>query len=308
MSGTVLGQPTFAPPPAPNETTRLSFVGADGTEVVFTNQPALTVMPGIQGLGDLPYSLLADEVPALDGQVFKGVRATARDVFIPLYIEAPTRPQLLAELRTIVNALDPRNGPGQLHVTQPDGSGRRLGCYYISGMEGDEGRDAAGLRWQTHGITLRALEPAWLDEVDIYFRWIVGVAAPFFPLLPANLGESQIIGQDLPIDNVGDEPAYPTWTLHGKMTSATLTNATTGEALTLDHVQTTALERAVIDTRPGIKTVVDEAGTNLWPQLAPNPRLWPLVRGTNIVNLTIAGTDASSYVEMSFTPRYKMAG
>lgn len=304
---TIIGTQVSAPIQA-NELTRLEFRGTDGSVAVFTDHASgFITLPGSQGLGMMPYQLLTDSLPALDGEVSKGVRSTARELFVPLYVEAPNRPAFLTKVRDLANTLDPRYGPGEFRVVQPDGSGRRIPCYYVNGLEGDEGVDVSGLHWQKFGLAFRALEPAWLDLNDVYFRWLVGSDAPFFPILPLTLSESQIIGTDLPLTNTGDEPAYPIWRITGRCTQIQLTNVTTGATLLLDHTQVNSANHVTIDTRPGIKTVLDEAGTNLWPSLGPDPQLWPLIRGTNVVNLTVVGTDVTSYIEMSYTPRYKMA-
>lgn len=294
--------------PLTDEKTLLVYVGSDGTTVTLTD-PAngLYVMPGTLGLGNVPYALQIEEVPAMDGGVLRGVRRTVRDLFVPLYLEAPTRLALLSQLRAIENTLDPADGGGYLRVLQSNGTARRIGAVYTGGMEGDEGADAAGLRWQTFGLAFKALDPTWVDEASTYFRWIIGVDTPFFPILPLTLTESSIIGTDVPIDNTGDELAWPVWRIVGKCSAVTFTNSTTGQSFTLNHTQTSPTQHVDIDTRPGVKTVKDEGGTNLWPSMAPSPQLWPLRRGRNSVSLAVTGTDVTTYVEMTYTPRYKAA-
>ncbi len=305
---TVLGNAVQQAAPV-NESSVLQYVGSDGTITVFTDEPnGVIAMPGVLGLGNIPYQILTQDLPAIDGAALLGVRGTIRDIFVPVFIEADTRVELLAKLTSIANTLDPRYGGGEVQVFQQAGahSGRRIAALYAGGMEGDDGIDVSGLHWATYGIAFKALNPAWLDVSDVYFRWVVGTDDPFFPLLPVTLTASQIIGNDVPVINIGDEPGYPVWKITGKCNSAVLTNNTTGLSFSVDHVQD-ASNHMVIDTRPGVKTIVDEDGTNLFTSLGPNPKLWPLIRGANSIALEISGTDASTYVEMSYTPRYKMA-
>lgn len=293
---------------APEERSVLQYKDAFGNVTVLTDlDGGIITMPGMQGFGDMPYSLLTKALPAVDGEALLGISAGARPLTVPLFIEDETRPRLLLKRRELQNAMDPRDGQGELQVLQPDGSGRRIAVLYSNGMEGDEGTDVTGLHWETYSIAFRALQPAWLDLADVFYRWVIGTDDPFFPILPLTLTASQIIGSDVLVTNVGDEWAYPIWKVTGKMSAITVVNNNTGLSFTVNRSQIDSSQWTTIDTRPGVKSIVDQAGTNLWPSVSPNPKLWPLVRGDNSVGLLMSGTDASSFIEMSYTPRYKAA-
>lgn len=303
----VLGAPVVnAPSVTGDERTFVEYVAADGTIVPLTDMAnGWIVMPGPIGLGDLPYSLIVDNPPARDGGILRGVRANVRDLVWPMFVIGTDRADILRRVRSLAADMDPRDGPGELRVLQPDGTGRRISALYVSGMEGDEGQAVAGLHWQKFAITFRALDPAWLDMTDQQRVWTIGSANNFFPILPLHLALADVLGA-VTITNPGDEQSYPVWTVTGPGTGFTLTNQTTGRSVRFKTALSSG-ESITLDTRPSKLTVVDQAGANRWPDLAPNPDLWALRRGVNFVDLDLSGASSASSVTLTFTPRYKTA-
>jgi hypothetical protein len=280
----------------------LEWHAVDGTITALTGTDVI-LQPGWMG-GDMPpYALTTADLPG-DGAVLRGLRALQRPMFFPLYIEAPTHLALRAKIRSLAAKFNPKLGDGQVYVIATDGTARRIPARYSAVMEGANGVNDSGLHWQMYGLTFTSLAPMWLDLTDQGSSWQSPASTPFFDL---NLDGRQFLTADsvlgdLTIGNPGDEVAYPVWTIAGTMTAATFTNLTTGDAFTLTYVQTTGT--VTVDCRPGLLTVVNEAAVNLWPDLSTNPILWALAPGDNQVDLNVSGTDATTLVTLSFTPRY----
>jgi hypothetical protein len=89
-----------------------------------------------------------------------------------------------------------------------------------------------------------------------------------------------------------------------------MNNITTGKGLVLNYDFTATGDTVTIDTRPGVKTAVNAAGTNVWQYFGPNPKLWEFVPGNNVVSfaMTLTGGTTSTSITgnlgLSYRPRY----
>lgn len=273
----------------------------------------IITLPGIKGFDAPPFQLSYDEQPALDGGYARHVRATSREVFVPLLLFADSRPDLLALKRGFLAALNPTYGPCRITVTEGDASSRFLDAYYVSGAEGDEGQDNAGFVWIKYGLVFRAMDPYWYSgrTVERTFQAVGEELRPFFsnPFFGLNINRTYSLNQETRLTVSGDVEAWPEWTITGPMDQATFTRIDAdGEAsFTLDTSLATG-DTVYIDTRPGRKQVtLLSTGQNLWDSLGANPHLWSVKPGENIVRIEIAGTGNESSVRLSYRPRYVSA-
>lgn len=286
-------------------TERWSIIGNDGTswDLSTPTTNGMYAQPGQTGWLAPPYTLNLIDLLG-NGALLGGVRATPRYGTFAVIFRAESQADLRADLGAFVSSMNPRYGDVTVRCTQPDGTARQIACRYLQGMEGDESVDARSHWTQKMVMRLVAVDPFYSSLTDQIASWQAPNVVQFFDLFLDGrqfLTADSVLGSLL-IGNPGDEDAYPVWNIAGTMTAATFTNSDTGEAFTLTYTQTTG--NLTIDTRPGQLTVVNQASTNLWPNLSANPVLWALHPGDNAVNLSVSGTDATTLVTLTYTPRY----
>ncbi|MEU6449592.1 phage tail family protein [Streptomyces sp. NPDC046979] len=263
------------------------------------------VMPGVAGTGLPDYSYFTDQSPAFDGSVVRGVRAGQRQITIPLHLWGPDRPSCLARYHRLVQDLNPLSGPGTLAFSEADGSTRRIPAFYSDGFTGQEDDDKTGRHWMTAVLVFMAPSPYFLGEDKAVSFQVGGASDTFLPILPWKVKDSQVLGS-VKVINLGEVYTYPVWTIRGPATVATITNVTSGESFVLTRSLSSS-DRAVIDTREGIKSALLNGSTNLWPNLGSSPVLWPLRPGENSLSLNVAGASGDSSVQLSYTSRYLTA-
>ncbi|MEV4041418.1 phage tail family protein [Streptomyces sp. NPDC049744] len=293
-------------PPWPtliNQMPALSFTDPRGITTVFSDwERGWLLQPGAKGLDMPEYQVATDESPGIDGYEVRDVRAQGKTITLPIAFWAnDSRQAYKARRRALINSLNPKRGVGVLTLTEPDGATRSIGAYYTGGLEGDESLDAAGERWCINALTFGVPSPYWTGA-EVSHGFVAGSDAEFFPVLPVQVGDSQVLGE-VTVDNVGDDVAYPVWTIKGPATSVTLTNHTTGQEITLTRT-ITGTDTIVIDTRERRQTALLNGVTNLWPDLSDDSELWPLQEGGNHLNLVVDGSTSATSVTLTYQPRY----
>jgi hypothetical protein len=272
--------------------------------------PAIMLQPGATGLDLPPFSLHTDESPNLDGSMFRGARATARQIFLPLYVYGIDRKTLRAFKNKLANALNPKAGYCVLTFIEQTGEARRVQCYYVGGMEGNEAVGSSGFRWITYGIQLTAMDPWFYGDTEIGADWSFGTAEPFLgnPFLPIRLGSGTPSSGLLSVENPGDIEAWPVWAITGPLKSFNFTGPDgTSWGIPTQPGGADALQAGrtlFVDCRPGFKTVLDDQGTNYFPLLASNPSLWSVPSGTSIVQADLVSGSGTPTVTMALFPRY----
>ncbi|MFK0231213.1 phage tail domain-containing protein [Streptomyces sp. NPDC090303] len=304
------------PVPEDWQHTYASITGSagEGEEIPLTgfqsaSWPAIVLQPGASGLDVPPFEIHMDDSPNLDGSMFRGVRAAARQILLPVFIYGIDRKTLRDFKRRLAAALNPKNGPAVLTLMEQDGIPRRIHCHYVGGMEGNESSDAAGFTWVSYGIQLVALDPWWHGDTSEVIRWSFGSAQPFLgQLLPLKLSEGTHADGTLTIDNPGDIEAWPVWTITGPLKSLKFTGpdgsswgipAQPGGADALANGRT-----LTVDCRPGYKTVLDDQGGNYFPRLSASPSLWSVPEGTSTVKAELVAGSGTPTVKVEISPRY----
>lgn len=293
------------PPVFPLEVPSVTWTDSRGRATTLTDwEQGWILQPGIRGF-DLPqYAFYVDESPQIDGNALRGTRAQAREVMLPITFFDTTRATFRDRKRTFLRTLNPKLGLGTITATEADGSARTIQAYYVSGAEGDFGDDSSGLRWQTLGLTFSCPSPYWIGASE-HLEFRTAETGSFFPLLPLNVTDSQVLG-DATIDNPGDDTAQPIWTIHGPAGTATFTNTTTGKAFSLT-APLGAADTLVVDTRERQQTAVLNGTDNWWPNLTTDSVLWGLEEGVNDIAMTLTSTSLATVVEVDYQPRYLTA-
>ena len=255
----------------------LTWQTAAGAQFPLSSDTVM-VLHGGSGFGSPPIEWFDDAPPSGDGTRLRTVRYGAREVTVPLLVHGDTT----AELAKWASRFDPRAGSGFLLSND-----RRLPCRFIGGIESAEER-SRGFR-EVAGV-FRAFDPFWEDvDPDVSVAQVDAIAflssdsqEPWFPWQTVEVD----VQGGFTVNNDGDDAAFPVWTVQGPGGPVTLVNITTGQTLEIDTVLS-AGQQVRIDTRPDVKTVVGPAGVNLWPQVTDPSTLWPIVRGSQLVNVQI---------------------
>ena len=250
-----------------------------------------------------PVVISEDEVPGQDGARLRQTRFGPHDFTIKMVITEASEALLRTAIRARVSAMNPKRGEGILRVTSPLGDVREIQCSVIDGMGLEEKPEMSGPQMQMALVTFHATDPLWRDQSDTSASYNVGDAPSFFPIFPIRLTSSQIVVDEI-ILNDGDDEMWPVWTLLGPGSGIALRNVTTGKSLVLS---TTLLagESIVIDTQPNYKTVKLQDGTNLWPDVDVTSSLWPLVEGSNAIRLEMSGaTIGASVLQVNYRRKW----
>ncbi|MFJ5882676.1 phage tail domain-containing protein [Kitasatospora cineracea] len=297
--------------------TYVSITGSngEGEEIPLTGYsgirwPAILIQPGATGLDVPPYELHSDDSPNLDGGMYRGTRATQREIMIPVYIYGIDRKSLLDQKRELARALNPKNGYCVLKFVESDGQARYLRAYYKGGMEGNEAADQSGFRWIKYVLLMTAFDPWFYSDEMQVAKWSFGKGVPFLAstFFPLTLSEGFESAVTLPIYNPGDVEAWPVWEITGPVKSFRITSPS-GQSFGIpapaSGLEVIAAGRTLtVDTRPGVKSVKDDLGVNYYPDLAANPKLWNLPAGNSSASIDVVAGSGQASVRLSFRPRY----
>jgi len=239
-------------------------------------------------------------VPGRNGSRYLGSRHLERIVTIPTVMPGTNDDR--AELRRWANVLDPVPGEGTLTIVDGANAGRYLRCVYDSGLD-----ELEELRpdFNVGTLLFRAAWPYWLENLESTVTVAQGsTVTHWFPFLPLILGASDAFAV-FTVTVTGDVPAWPVVTVLGPGTDVTVQNLTTGLSWTVSGALA-AGSTLVVDTRPGIKTVMID-GSNGYPRLTPTSSLWPLEPGPNRVQVSMALTDPTALVTFAYRNQWLAA-
>ncbi|WP_433329949.1 phage distal tail protein [Spirillospora sp. CA-294931] len=291
---------------------RLVYIDPDGVEWDLSDLAGPVQVTGVAGIGSPPVSLAGFTTPS-GAMLAQNYRGTGRAVIVGIIAGADTQAEFLELQDRLADALwTERLGepaPGTLRVQRPDGTARQLRVLVTAGPEqADDDRDKSGLTWTSFPITFRSIDAFWADAAPtvLTFQSATG-AAGVPPMPPVALAPYAVLG-NLTVTNTGKAETWPLWKITGPGTP-TLTNTTLGRAFGLD-VALSAGETVTINTGPdGEAYAIDQDGDDRWEDLVKSsPRdLWPLVKGTNQLNLVLAGSSAASKIELSYVRRWLRA-
>lgn len=245
-----------------------------------------------------------DQVPDQPGGLLRSTRHGVHEFVLPLSIAASTEADLRSILRSLVDRMDPTRGVGRIRVTSPVGDQREINCVYAAGLEVEEKTDVSGPLLQKVPVAFAAYDPYWYDVSPISKVFTLTSVPNFFPIFPIRLTASQLVVDDTVL-NGGSVETWPVWTVTGPGGQVKLTNTTTNQTLSLPNINLTAGQVLTIDTRPGVKTVTLNDGTNMFGSIDHAvSSLWSLRRGANAIRLEMASINVASSLSVSYYQRY----
>lgn len=282
----------------------LEFVNADGDSVTLSGlTEGYKALLGQAGYIMPSYSYIITSVPEKGESSIARTQATPREFDIPLLIKGSSRADYITKQRNLAAIFNPELGDGTLTFTRADASARELTCRYLSGLEGNDRSD--NVEWAKMVLTLVATDPFWYANSNTSSSYTTGTVATFFPFFPLSLSNSAIFTTTT-VNNDGDIKAWPRWTITGPGSGITIKNQTTDKKIEFDTTVLADGETIEIDTRPFVKTVEKNDGTNLFSDLkdSSTDELWPLEVGNNSIRVEINLADANSQVDLVYQKRY----
>ena len=266
-------------------------LGRSGTDPVLH-------LHGSTGLGLGPVSIASSERLAGDGSIVRGVRYDAREVFIPLYVEAASTGELSAVRRDLTALLAPHRGPVDVRIVDPaTGSDRMIRGYYTEGLDGDFGDTFHGT-WQTLGLTFTCPDPWWLGPERLVELRVNPGAKPFLsdtvPFFPVILAQSVVQGRfDVDIEGAG--PVLPSWEVVGPGEDLRISNGT--DVIEIDG-----------EFEAGTSTVIDAATGRItpdrWADTSLRSRLFALEPGRQTITVSLVGATTDTVVRLVYRERY----
>lgn len=280
----------------------IQWHGVDGSVWYLTDPTSrVRLMPGVRGLEAPTIDRWTSEAPGLAGNRYRGHRARAREVFLPVYLRGASSADWLAAKRAWHASLDPDH-EGTLVVTLA-GQRRYLPCRWVSTEQGwsydpllagrasfGEYLEASGVYWLADPITR-----SWTTEAPGEFFMTGG--GVFF------VSASNTIG-DAVIDNPGDVPAWPVWTLNGPFDTATIS---VNDATIEVPFAVGSGEWLRIDTRPDRQSVADDTGADRVSALGA-VTFASIPAGSSVsLGLSATGTGTGFLVTAELTPQFRRA-
>lgn len=266
-------------------------LGRSGTDPVLH-------MYGSTGLGLAPVSIASSERLAGDGSIVRGVRYDSREVFIPLYMEAPSTGELSAVRRDLTSLLAPHRGPVEVRVEDPaTGSVRMIKGYLREGLDGDFGDGFHG-SWQTLGLTFECPDPWWLGPERLVSLQVNPGSKPFLSetveFFPVVLAQSVVAGEfEVTIDGAG--PVLPSWEVVGPGEDLRISNGT--DVIEIDG-----------EFEAGTSTVIDAATGRItpdrWADTSLRSRLFELKPGRQKIKVSLVGATTDTVVRLVYRERY----
>lgn len=276
--------------------------GSDGSTWLLTNPGSqVTLMPGMRGLDAVQIDRWTSDAPGLAGNRYRGHRTPAREIFLPVQIRGRSSLDWLAIRRAWDRSLSP-DDEGVLEVVVR-GTRRTLPCRWVRTEPGwsrdpllagksvsGEYLEASGSHWQGETIIR-----AWRAENPLDF--FLAADGVFFISASNSVGSARI-------DNPGDVPAWPVWTITGPCDNAAI--GMPGAQIVIPFALT-AGQWLTIDTRPDRQTVVDHLGVDRVGDLGP-VAFAPVPAGMSVVlSMDATGTATGFGVTAELTPLYRRA-
>ena len=283
----------------------VKWISPKGVEVDLNDGVNTHVLVGVEQDFMPEFKLIEQRSPVVAGTIVQAVTVEPRELHLPVMIIDDDRAGAMTRARALMQTLDPLAGDGRLIFSQ-DGVDRVLNCRYQKGFTDDGNGDMQQANFVKAMLTFYAGDPYWQDAAAQSYTFEGGSAGgSFFPILPITLVNPNIYAASK-VDNSGDVEAWPIITIKGPGRNPVVKNLSTGKsmefALTLSRSS-----KLIIDTRPRYKTVRLATGQNMFYTITPGSSLWPLVRGSNQVQIGLLDPDVDSQITFSYTCRYLSA-
>lgn len=275
-----------------------TWIDPAGVSHVLTLEAGYGVLADIRARWQAALSHAEHNVPGQAGARVTQTRRQPVTMDLPIEVSGESYGEVRGKIRNLASWLHTIGGPGVFRVTAPDESVREIEAY--ASYEVNENLGMGGDKDQDVLVSLYCPGAYWRDAVPTEATYTTGGGGAFLPASFPILLASTVVLASPTVTNGGDDEAWPVWTIAGPGTNPVLRNLTTGKA-TEFGLALGAGEQAIVDTRPGYKSVTDGQGDNLYQSLSRTANLWPLARGTNQLQIEMTAATAESSVLLSYT-------
>lgn len=276
--------------------------------LVFTNErgESITLLDGepyllqsILGMGAGDVNISTTKAPFQDGSTLLEKTMDEKTMALSFAILATSAEDLYAKRRTVTQVFNPKIGMGSLKYIYPGGV-KAIPCTVDEAPTFPMQSGDYAETYQRVVVSLMSPIPFWNDEAPIAHELVAFDGLFEFPIeFPTQMG---LEGDFIELDNIGDVETPVKLIVYGEIEEPTLTNATTGEYITLETT-IQAGDYVEIDTSFGNKKVehVDSVGvrTNIFHLIDIDSTFWKLDVGINRLEYSAisAGSGAAVYIE-----------
>lgn len=279
-------------------TVNYSLIGSNGDVITF-DYLNYVLNPNFIGFG-IPPAEVRIEASAGDGGVYRHSKKGVRDIDLAVTILGTDRADVQTKLRRLSRLLQDSTGATQIVANYSDGTSLNLRGHYVGGAESQWGANA-GQVWNRWVLSFQCPNPYWQTSVSEAFT--IGAGGTGRGLLPQlsklKVSSSSTLGV-VTVNNAGDVPAYPIWTITGPVVNLEITNGTQSFGFA------SVFSGEVITVNTETATVTDNNGDNAYSRLEPAPKLFSLPPGSTGINVNGIETDLNFNVQLSYSPRYEV--
>jgi hypothetical protein len=277
-------------------------------ENVLTNK--FLKVAGRKGFGIAPTRVVTRE-GATEGSRHRRTKRLSRIIDFPIAIYGVDREEVEARFRQFARLLQDDESAPRLVATYPSGARVYAEIHLSSPPDpiygGDETRGRSFVKLE---MTFIAPSPYWTveDSVEYPFNfnvdesednWVEDMAE--MPLISSQTAGSVVI------ENPGDVPAFPVWTLQGPMDS--FAASYNGQGFIYEEeipVGTTIVINTRDKTVLQVLPVVAPPDDNKYGALGTAPKFFPIPSGSASINIEAINTDPDTLVSMYFNPRREL--
>ena len=213
------------------------------------------------GFGLPPIRRLEESGPNQHGVTDRGFRYDAKVIVLTLGVAGNTLEEFYQKRNQLANIFKARNTPGRLRF-QTGSVVRDIYCNAIGdSLSFSGGRSHT---YQTVAVALRCPDPTWYDPTSVALSFLISIGENLgvIPMLvPMQVGKGTLDATRI-INYAGTAETFPRIRITGPVDDAVITHQQTGLKLDFDGVTISAGTWVEIDTRYGVKTVIDSTGAN----------------------------------------------
>lgn len=245
----ILSRPPVQPPTIPDIWIPITstWTGWNGAKFELTSGAGgVAFSAGVVGLHEPQMTRFVSQSRAVHGERLRGWRAVPRDVRWPVWVYADSSLEWQDTYSRFMDSVHPEfEGVWRVEYA---GSYRELRLTGVFDEDHEYEVDPHVMGWELYGVKLRAAQPFWTGAPVTRGPWTGATPVDFYGESggpPFYLSSSSTLA-DATMNNPGDVPAYPVWTIDGELDDI---KVGVGDVL-IEPSDVDSGKRLVIDTDP----------------------------------------------------------